>query len=212
METTAKIQLSEEELALVQNTQWIITRHSITQKVFEMFGNLNQLYREEIKAYAHFLPGNIILQNGKISKGENYRQLPYVMLDYPAFFGKENIFAIRTMFWWGNFFSITLHISGSHKEKFTVRHEEMFSFLQEKNFFICVNDEEWQHDFAAENFLPATSLAPGEWKSILGKDFCKFSKKISLSAWENANEFLEKSFREILLLLQISYPAGRTGL
>ena len=32
----------------------------------------------------------------------------------PAVFSKENIFAIRTMFWWGNFFSISLHVSGKY--------------------------------------------------------------------------------------------------
>ena len=55
----------------------------------------------------------IVQSTPKIAKGENYLQLPYVLLDYPRCFDKENIFAIRTMFWWGNFFSITLHLSGS---------------------------------------------------------------------------------------------------
>ena len=54
----------------------------------------------------------------KISKGENYKGLPWLVLDYPRYFNKEDIFAIRTLFWWGNFFSITLHISGKYKMRY----------------------------------------------------------------------------------------------
>ena len=42
--------------------------------------------------------------SGKISRGENYRGLPYLILDYPAYFSQKDIFAFRTMFWWGHFF------------------------------------------------------------------------------------------------------------
>jgi hypothetical protein len=28
------------------------------------------------------------------------------------------VFAIRTMFWWGNFFSVTLHMKGNYREHF----------------------------------------------------------------------------------------------
>ena len=53
----------------------------------------------------------------KISKGENYRGLPYVMLDYPRLFGREEVLAIRTFFWWGHGFSVTLHLKGGYRER-----------------------------------------------------------------------------------------------
>ncbi len=34
------------------------------------------------------------------------------MLDYPRAFGRDSIFACRTFFWWGRFFSLTLHLAG----------------------------------------------------------------------------------------------------
>ena len=46
------------------------------------------------------------------------------MLDYPALFKKDEIFALRTMFWWGNFMSITLLLSGGYKETFATVIEE----------------------------------------------------------------------------------------
>ena len=39
------------------------------------------------------------LKNGRVFKGEYYRDLPFVTLDFPRIFEKENVFAYRTMFW-----------------------------------------------------------------------------------------------------------------
>ena len=36
----AKIQLSAEELSLVQNAEWLLTKNTIIEKVYAMFGEL----------------------------------------------------------------------------------------------------------------------------------------------------------------------------
>ncbi len=212
MGTIAKIQLSQQEIELVNNTQWILSKHIITKKIFEMFGDLNEIIKKEAEPYNYLFPDNIKYQNGKISKGENYQLLPYIILDYPSFFWKNRVFAIRIMFWWGNFFSITLHLSGEHKERYISNHAGIFSFLQKKDFFICVNEDEWQHHFEKDNYLQASTISLLEFKKINEKFFFKVSKKISLDQWECADEFLINSFREMLQLLQISYPAGKKDL
>jgi hypothetical protein len=79
-----------------------------------MFGGINEMMKKELASFDHLF-GDIQCLNGKISRGENYQLLPYIILDYPSYFSRNNIFAVRTMFWWGNFFSITLHLSGDHK-------------------------------------------------------------------------------------------------
>lgn len=207
---TAKIQLSKEELRLVTNTQWILSKHVITKKVYDLLGDLSLELKDEAYRFNYLFPENLKYQSGKISKGENYKLLPYVILDYPAFFWKDRIFAIRTMFWWGNFFSVTLHLSGIYKQQFTSDERAIFSFLQANNFFVCVSQEEWQHHFEEDNYKPTNALTLHDFTTINQKNFFKASKNISLSNWENANEFLINSFREILQLLQINYPGGRT--
>lgn len=211
METTAKILLSPQELGLVNNTDWILTKHIITKKVFEMFGALNEIFKKEAELYNFLFPDNVQYQNGKITKGENYKLLPYVILDYPSFFWKERVFSIRTMFWWGNFFSITLHLSGEHKEKYINNIEEIFFFLQKNNFFICINEDEWQHYFEADNYIQVSSIDQTEFEKINEKSFFKISKKISLAEWENADEFLINSFKEILHMLQINSRGDKTN-
>lgn len=205
MESTAKIQLSTEEAELVNNTKWILTKHIITKKVFQLFGDLNAILKRETESYKYLFPDNIKDQNGKITKGENYQLLPYVILDFPSFFSKNRIFAIRTMFWWGNFFSITLHLSGEHKKNYIRNIEEVFLFLQKNNFFICVNENEWHHHFEEDNYIPVSSLNMHQFKKINEKDFFKVSKKIPVTEWKKADEFLLNSFKEIIDLLQINF-------
>ena len=108
----AKVQLSEEELQLVQNAEWLLTKNRIISKVYEMFGSLADEYRATI-VNKRGLAEDVLKPAPKIFKGENYQGLPYVMLDYPRSFGKEDTFAVRTMFWWGHYFSITLHRLGN---------------------------------------------------------------------------------------------------
>jgi hypothetical protein len=209
---TTKIQLSPQEMELVSHTQWILTKHIIIKKVFEMFGEINEMFKKEAEPYYYLFPENIKHQNGKISRGENYQLLPYAILDYPSFFWKHRIFAIRTMFWWGNFFSITLHLSGEHKEKYISSSKHIFLFLQENNFLICINEDEWQHHFEADNYISASSIDLAQFQEINKKPFFKISKKLSLTEWDNANEFFLKTFREIMQLLQINYPTGKKDL
>jgi hypothetical protein len=212
MRSTAKIQLSPHEMELVQNSEWIFSKHMITKKVYDMFGQISVMLKNEMDVYDYLFPENLKYKSGKISKGENYKLLPYVILDYPAFFWKDRIFAVRTMFWWGNFFSTTLHLSGIYKNRFTIDAKGLLSFLQDHDYFICVNKVEWEHHFEADNYKPSSAVSLQEFETINQKDFFKVSKKISLSEWENVNGFVLNCFREIMQLLQISYPAGKKDL
>ncbi|MEO5782096.1 MAG: hypothetical protein ABIQ07_02435 [Ginsengibacter sp.] len=212
MEPITKIQLSPQETELVANTEWILAKQGIIKKVYAMFGYVNELIKTEAAPFNYLFPGNIKNQNGKISKGENYKQLPYVILDYPAFFERENIFAIRTMFWWGNFFSVTLHLSGIFKEELDNKNPVIFSFLQKNNFFICINKNEWEHHFEEDNYKHTSAITLQQFEKINQKDFLKISKKIALQQWNETNDFVINSFREIMQLLQISYQGDKKDL
>ncbi len=207
MNTETKIHLSKLETELVQNREWILTKHVIINKVYQLFGELLITYKETSRQQTHSIVDFYKHSGGKISKGENYQGLPYVILDYPASFIKENIFAIRTFFWWGNFFSISLHLSG---RKILVERDfsKIFSFLNENNFYICINENEWQHNFEPDNYIRISDLSQNSLKEIFKKDFFKISKKLELNKWDEAPEFLKGSFEEIIEFLKISFPAG----
>lgn len=207
MSIEAKIHLSKYETEVITDTGWILTKQAIIEKVYSFFGEMHEVYKHISTNDKNFCDRFIRIKNGKISKGENYLGLPYAILDYPAVFERDNIFAIRTMFWWGNFFSITLHVSGQDKLQ-SLNFSNLLSHVKEKDFFICVNEDEWQHNFDATNYVTINELDKKQIAQVCAKNFVKISKRIELTKWHETPEFLEKSYRELLELIDVSFPAG----
>src|SRR5215207_444248 len=110
-----KIQLSPAETELMQNADIILTKNRVLEKIK---GLLQLVEQEQLSIIHNEKPDGAVFGVGpKISKGEQYAGLPYLILDYPRVSGPEGLFFIRHMFWWGNFFSSTLHVSGKYKQE-----------------------------------------------------------------------------------------------
>ena len=71
-----------------------------------------------------------------------------------------------------------------------------------------MNEKEWQHSFELSNYAMAKELDPEKLEQISNKNFFKISKNLELNKWNEAPEFLEKCFREIIGFIKISFPAG----
>ena len=205
MNEKAKIHLSNLEMELVNNTEWIFTKQKVIAKVATMFGELHAIYKNKIDAEKKLLPSILLKSNGKIARGEFYKGLPYLILDYPSTFTKENIFAVRTMFWWGNFFSISLHLSGDSLSN-AGKISDWLNYFKRHQFFICVNESEWEHHFEPSNFISINENDKEELKKIVNKNFFKVARKIELSNWNYVPEFLEESFRVIIEFIKINFP------
>ena len=203
MADETKIMLSEQELEIVKDTSWILTKQEIIQKVYRLFNNQVPIIGKCLNDLNNRYPENLKYGIPRISKGENYNGYPYVMLDYPAVFNKEKIFALRTMFWWGHFFSITLHLSGEYKDWYG---EQIYSRLiqsEESNFFVCVNEDQWQHHFEASNFIELKHLEDRAVAPVFqGKDFLKIALKIDIAEWNDIDSLFEAAYKKIILLLR----------
>ncbi len=207
MNTKTKITLSANELELLTNTAWIFTKHSVIDKVYHLFGGVLALMKDHLLLHAEGLPEVYINSEPKISKGENYQLLPYVMLDYPRYFTKEAVLAVRTFFWWGNFFSVTLQLSGKYKKDFEPLLVKNFVWLAEHDYWICIQNDPWRHHFNADNYVLIKSLQQQEFTAVLNREpFIKIARKISISEWNNAAEFIVTVFAEITDMLQNQAP------
>src|SRR5437868_9189391 len=97
----AKIRLSQKEMELITNADWILTKNHVLKKTWQLLEELQQRQQKMMRSYEQQLPAEITNTIPKISRGENYKGLPYLILDHPRIFEKGNTFAIRSMFWWG---------------------------------------------------------------------------------------------------------------
>jgi hypothetical protein len=203
MTENAKITLSAKELELVCNTDWILTRHAIIQKVYQLFGDAIPHLENTLAGERGHLPAKVFINQPKISRGENYQQLPYVMLDYPRDFSREDSFAIRTFFWWGNFFSVTLQLSGNYKNEYLSHLINQFTYLQQNGFWVCISSDPWEHHFDNSNYLQIQTLTKDFFWAILCREpFVKIAKKISLQRWQEVPVFITTTFDEMIQLLK----------
>jgi hypothetical protein len=198
----AKIRLSQKEKELVIDADFILTKNAILEKVKLLLLELQDQQQSFLPHSQLFTLENETTLPPKISKGENYKGLPYLVLDYPRIFRGPNIFAIRTMFWWGHFFSSTLHLSGDYKKTFGKKILSYHSLLSEQGFFYCINDTQWEHHFETTNYLPLTTISRHELeKSINEKDFIKLAIKLPLHQWDDAPDILLRNYRGIVEML-----------
>ncbi len=137
--------------------------------------------------------------NPKISRGENYLGLPYVMLDYPKFFGKEDQFAIRVFFWWGNFFSISLQAQGRFKDRLQEKLLQQLNWLNTHQFHLCIHSDPWRHEFTTDNLVPLENMQEAEIRQRMGeKEFVKISARIGVDQWEEVYPWFESLFSTLL--------------
>jgi hypothetical protein len=192
------LQITPQEIALATDANIMLTKNRIVQAVYDLFGKLAEKY--VVKATS--LPPEVIRLHAKISRGENYLGLPWVMLDYPRHFSGKDGFAIRTMFWWGNYFSLHVLLQGQYmgilKEDFA---NEISS---ETDWSFCIGSTPWQHHFAEDYVVPLTQLTLPQTENQAANGFYKLSTRLPISQWQDALAFFEKKFAEALRLCNAS--------
>src|SRR6186713_20977 len=136
-----------------------------------------------IQRYLSHLPEEVLKISPKISRGENYKGLPWLVLDNPRYFQHNNIFAIRTMFWWGNFFSITLHVSGNNKNDLLKNLTDNVSLLVKNDFYIYTGIKEWEHDIDPGSYRKLSAINEDELQKIFSANsFLKLAVKFTVES------------------------------
>ncbi len=194
-----KILLSDFELGLLSNANWILTKDVIIQKTFELFAREVSWLKKYLTQSA--LDKLIPFGMPKISRGERYRDLPYVMLDYPANFGKEDIFVVRTMLWWGNEISVHLLLAGKYKREFEQRLRENLAKANSQ-FYICIAETPWEHHFEMTNYTTLQSLRNDELHTALAQPFVKIGLRYHLHQWNEMEDLLKEGYQQLFELLE----------
>lgn len=198
-----KIILSSAEQNALQNPEYILTKNSVIAKVYDLFGMLATHYRQ-VHEQMKVLP-SILQAEPKISRGENYQGMPYVMLDFPRLFDKEHICAIRSFFWWGHYFSITLHLKGRYRNGINLKTVPNTG----KQWLYVSAEDEWNHDLRPTNTLALTEENFDQIETLHSAgSFCKIAQKLELEHWDDAGDFFQNAFKMLLINLDFSHLNG----
>jgi len=194
-----KIQFLPAEMELVSSPDIILTKNAILQKIKSFFEEIQMKQQDVLKKYSSQLPEEVLRISPKISRGENYKGLPWLVLDNPRHFQHNNIFAIRTMFWWGNFFSITLHVSGNNKNDLLKNLTQNASLLAKNDFYIYNGTKEWEHDIDPDSYKKLSAINEDELQKIISTNsFLKLAVKFTVESLEAVEDKLLRNY-ELLI-------------
>jgi hypothetical protein len=202
-----KLTFSEEEMNAVTDIRFFFVKHEVTRKIMELFGSLEKELAMRISDYPFLMKKELqIREKGKTFRGENYRQLPYVLLDFPRVFTTTTVFSFRSMFWWGNEFSFTLHLQGQALDNFRENIRREIQSLKSQGFYFGVNDTPWEYTFDKKNYRPLDELIyqdlEGLRNLISTKHFLKLSRKLELNKYKEATQFGVETFTSLMNILQ----------
>lgn len=196
----AKLHLSHQQMQLVSNANIILTKNEILSHIAGALQALHQLQQQHLQQ--HSLPTEVLQYNGKISRGENYLGLPWLVLDHPRHFQKHNIFAVRSFFWWGKFFSTTLHLSGTWQNHYRQKIQRSFSTLQQHQFVATTSANEWVHDVTSDHYTPVTQMSEEHFKELVAQHpFIKLSLHTPIAQLQDAVSIWQQQFQTIITIL-----------
>ncbi len=125
------------------NARLMGLKPTILRKMDQVLSNVQVEILSELEKHRGKLlfPENTDLYRGKIHRGENYLGLPWLALDFPAYYTKEKICAFRVFFWWGKGFSTSLVMNKNDWSEAIVPNEIVKS---QENTLLLQDDSPWK--------------------------------------------------------------------
>ncbi len=149
--------LLEEELKLLTSESFFHTKRSLENKILDQLNEASQNIGHLLNLNSWRLPSEINSIAPKISKGQNYLGFPWMILDHPRVFSKNDVFAIRTLCWWTQGISCTMHLSGKYFRQYIPEIRRKNEVIRNSDLFIGINDDPWLHHFGNDNFTQIKS-------------------------------------------------------
>ena len=196
----SKLDLSAEGLRLLTKREPWNEKRLLFDGLYNWFGHALTQTKQRHGELFNGLVGNET--NGKITRGDNYNGFPYVLLDYPNLFSRDEIVAARNMVWLGNGFHCTLHVRGS----FGVTLAEKVASVPPTRFDnirILTGDDEWQHHVEPNNWKKLADATPDEHEQMKQRRWLKLGCELNIhqpDSWNDALASVYQTWADVLSL------------
>ena len=198
-----KVKFEKDELALLIQPEFFLTKKRLGVKINDLLTQCIPIIQEKLEANSSNLQQKIFNSQPKISRGENYLNFPWQILDYPRDFGKEDIFALRTLCWFGNGFSLSLHLSGDYAKKYIDGIAANLSILAKNNFYICIHSDPFQHHFEEDNIIKCSDFVQAGSSLHWLLENNKFIKIVKLFSFDEIDSLPENIGNTAFVLFEI---------
>ena len=145
----SSFKLTNKEFELILDTEYPLLKKNAIEKIQAHLHQLGEKLTEN-----PLITGPLHNVSFKISKGENYLNLPYLVLDLPKIDGNHFPILCRTMFWWGKYFSFNVFIRKDAYDMYTF--EKKLKLIDSDGMHLLVNDKIWQQDLDSNDYCQIT--------------------------------------------------------
>ncbi len=146
------MEFNKNQLKLIKTTTFFEDKRILLQDVSSEFSEICEQLKNSYANHSFkisFLPS---ITSSKITRGENLKGLPFLMLDFPKQFSKTEIFSFRLLFWWGNGFTLFLHLKNNQLDRIAKKVIEERKHFYNEGFLISTGGNEWEHDCLSKNY------------------------------------------------------------
>jgi len=196
------IQFDDKESDLLYNTEIFPLKRQVTQKIYVLFEQIKTRLKDTEQHKQFTFPSGTDNTTGKISQGENYLSFPWVILDFPKLFNKQDIFAFRTLFWFGHYFSFSLVLSGRSAEFYLAAILKNRNLISGRFLYFSTHEDPWQHGITEENSLLFDEIGDDYLKKqVQEHGYLKITGRIDSTDGEEIYRKVEEMYIAILKTL-----------
>jgi len=145
---------SDTEWRLIRERELFLHKHDILKKAEVRLLGLKDRMIDVLAENPGPVPLGTDLKRGKITRGENNKGFPFISLDIPQFFTKEEYFTYRVLFWWGHYLGYSLVLKGPRLDDFFTQLKARREEPQFADIWIARHTSPWEWENADGNFAP----------------------------------------------------------
>ena len=119
--------------------------------------NLTALKQEVIKTLSqepHPCPPESDIVKGQIVRGENHKGFPFISLDMPQMFSKNQMFTYRTLFWWGHDLIFSLILKQENQAPLIEKLIQLKEHPEWEDIQLAISPTPWEWENGMKNFIP----------------------------------------------------------
>lgn len=178
------INLTKKELLFAGSAEYPLTKQIIIKKLIKTLQDITPGVAEK-----HH---NLLLINknepiaGKLSRGDNYRGMPYLVMDTPQIKGQDFPVLFRMMFWWGHYFVLHFYIKKEHTTNLNINGL--------KGSYINKSDKKlWENDLDHKSWIKLKDLSTKKLGAIADQNnYIHLATKVKLKDHHRIGEISTK--------------------
>lgn len=175
--------LNPAEMTAFQDRSFMPLKSSAWLKVENLLEVLRHGLIEDLAPVRHLFPREMDVSAGKLSRGENYQDFPYRVLDLPRAFQDREFFTFRALVLWGHHISFHLIATGRYKEAIQGRIIAAAASLPD-SFNLSAQATPWEWHLNTDDYVQARALQEAPVAQALRENsFLKISFFMPLSRY-----------------------------